>query len=134
MTIRDLLQKATKGLALSSTARLDAELLLAHALKQSREYLVMHAEKEPSKPDEKLFEGLLKERQSAKPVAYLIHEKEFYGRKFYVDERVLIPRPETELMIEEALKFLTSRPALHRRAGNQPTSKPAPLLLRYCEF
>ncbi len=108
MTIRDTLQKASKHLVLFPTAHLDSELLLAHALKKSREYLLMHADEEVPKEKQVIFDESLGQRLTGKPIAYLIHEKEFYGRKFYVDKRVLIPRPETELMVELALNHATS--------------------------
>lgn len=90
--------------AYSSTPRLDAELLLAHILGSSR-VRVLAGGRELLDPDQQaVFDALLKRRINLEPVAYLTGHKEFYGLDFLVDQRVLIPRPETELLIELALE------------------------------
>jgi len=61
-----------------------------------------------NKNEEKLFNNFINQRLKNKPVAYIINRKEFYGYSFYVDENVLIPRPETELIVEEVLKILNN--------------------------
>jgi len=84
-----------------NSAHLDAELLLSFVLHKSREYILAHSDKILINKQADKFNNLIKQRAKHIPVAYLIHEKEFYGRTFYVDERVLVPRPETEQIIEE---------------------------------
>lgn len=107
MTISQALQQASKMIEeVSTTSFLDAEMLLASALGVSRTELLMYPEKELEALQEKAFNGLVQQRKTGKPVAYITGHKEFYGREFMVDERALIPRPETELIIEAAKKIL----------------------------
>ena len=83
--------------------RLDAEVLLAHALESTRTQLVIDA-KRPLEPEELArFRALVKRRRAREPVAYLLGVREFYGRQFRVDKRVLIPRPDTETLVDVAL-------------------------------
>lgn len=87
-----------------ATPWLDAAVLLAHAIGVSKEKLFT-AYPEPLPEDARLrFERLLARREAGEPVAYLRGYKEFYGRPFIVDRRVLIPRPETELLVEALLQ------------------------------
>ena len=84
--------------------RLDAEVLLSFALKMTRTQLIVDAQR-PLAPEElSRFRDLVKRRRSYEPVAYLKGEREFYGRMFKVDRRVLIPRPDTETLVEVALE------------------------------
>lgn len=83
--------------------RLDAEVLLAFALNTDRMRLVIDS-KRPLEPEELArFRDLVKRRRVREPVAYLLGVREFYGRKFKVDKRVLIPRPDTETLVDVAL-------------------------------
>ncbi len=83
--------------------RLDAELLLAHALNTTRMQLILDAKK-PLLPGELgRFRALVKRRRAREPVAYLRGEREFFGRSFAVDARVLVPRPDTECLVTVAL-------------------------------
>jgi release factor glutamine methyltransferase len=85
------------------TSRLDAELLLAHALSTTRIQLVVDA-KRPLDADELTrFRERVKRRRLREPVAYILGSREFYGRAFRVDARVLVPRPDTETLVEVAL-------------------------------
>ncbi len=87
----------------STTPRLDAELLLAHTLGWSRTRLLAERQHTPSETQVAAFESLLARREHLEPVSYLVGHKEFYGLDFVVDRRVLVPRPETELLVERAL-------------------------------
>ena len=90
------------------TPRLDAEVLLAHYLKKSRTWLHTHADDQLSQHQIKQLTNLVDKRsQSRLPLAYITGEKEFYGRSFIVTPDVLIPRPETEEVIEQ-IKQLSS--------------------------
>jgi release factor glutamine methyltransferase len=84
--------------------RLDAEILLAFALHSTRTQLIVDSQR-PLAPDELArFRDLVKRRRGHEPVAYLKGEREFYGRMFHVDKRVLVPRPDTEILVEVALE------------------------------
>lgn len=106
MIIKEALSKAQKFLN-QKNGRLEAEIILAHLLRQSREYILINSGKKLSPHQEAGYFLSVRKRAKGYPVAYLTGEKEFYGLKFLVNENVLIPRPETELMVEEAMKRIT---------------------------
>ncbi|MGH2498778.1 MAG: peptide chain release factor N(5)-glutamine methyltransferase [Candidatus Limnocylindria bacterium] len=85
------------------TSLLDADLLLAHVLGVAREALYAHDHEPLGGSERETFEALLERRAGGEPVAYLRGHKEFYGLRFAVDPRVLIPRPETETLVDAAL-------------------------------
>lgn len=89
-------------------ALLEAEVLLAEILGMNREYLLSHGEEIVEEADEKLFLSYVRRILNGEPLAYIIHKKEFFGLDFYVDERVLVPRPETEAIVEEILNYLNN--------------------------
>jgi release factor glutamine methyltransferase len=86
------------------TARLDAELLLAHALGVTRLQLVVDGKRPLLPPELDRMRQLVRRRRSREPVAYLLGRREFYGRSFRVDPRVLVPRPDTEALVDVALE------------------------------
>ena len=88
--------------------RLDAELLLAHVLKCSRIDLYVHFKKEVSLSQRELYKELIQRRYHREPLQYITGVQEFFGLSFLTNPSVLIPRPETELMIEIAKKILTN--------------------------
>lgn len=90
-------------------ARIDAQYLLADLLGMGRASLIAHGERALSKRDETAFTLKVLARAEGKPVAYLIGKREFYGREFTVNEHVLIPRPETEILVEQALARLSGQ-------------------------
>jgi len=104
-TIQGALEQATRQLTRAglSGARLDAQILLAHLLGVERSVLYAYPEREISPALATQFFQLIERRSKGEPVAYLLGHKEFYGLDFVVDPRVLIPRPETELLVEAAL-------------------------------
>lgn len=89
-----------------SSPRLDAELLAAHALGCDRVKLYMDMDRPWADAELVVVRELLKRRRAFEPIAYIRGEREFYGRRFRVDRRVLIPRPDTETLIERALALL----------------------------
>jgi len=100
-TIQTLLQTASTSLMpASETPRLDAELLLTHVLKKTRTYLHTWIEEKIIASDVENFFSLIRERQQGKPLAYLTGHKAFWSLDFSVTEATLIPRPETELLVE----------------------------------
>ncbi len=105
MRIRDLLNKANEVLLSSSdTPRLDAEVMLASVLGVSRLKLITEMSEEVSCPNEVRFEDLLARRMKSEPLAYILGYKEFFDYRFLVNPSVLIPRPETEMLVEKVLE------------------------------
>src|SRR2546429_7949992 len=104
-TIHQALEKATLSLAQAdqTNARLDAQVLLSHSLHAERSFLYAHPEQVLTSEQEQQYQTLIERRSRGEPIAYLTGHKEFYGLDFLVDKRVLIPRPETELLVEAAL-------------------------------
>ena len=86
--------------------RLDSELLLSNSLNISRENLLLNLNKKINSYECETFKSLLKRRTKKMPIAYILGYKDFWKSKFYINNSVLIPRPETELVVEEALNYL----------------------------
>jgi release factor glutamine methyltransferase len=108
MTIHSALEQATRAFAelAIGVPRLTAEVLLAHALGRERSWLFAHSSEELPAAAERAFDGYVVDRLAGKPTQYITGVQEFYGRKFKVTPDVLIPRPETEHVIETALEKL----------------------------
>ena len=88
------------------TARLDAELLLGNIIEKDRVYLITHKEDEVSKEDAEKYFDLIEKRRNKMPVKYILNKCEFMGIEFYVEEGVLIPRGDTEILVDEVLKII----------------------------
>ncbi len=108
MDIRNALQYASKKFSkkklLSLSAHLDAEILLSYILKKEKNFLYTYPEKKLNAPQKEIFLRLIRRRLKYEPIAYVTQKKEFYKRKFFVNKNVLIPRPETEYVVEEAMR------------------------------
>ena len=89
-----------------SVPRLTAEVLLCHAMRCERPYLYTHGGDELTELAWIHYGRYLNERLKGKPTQYITHRQEFYGRDFYVDSHVLIPRPETEHLVEAAVDYM----------------------------
>ncbi|GAB4440603.1 MAG: peptide chain release factor N(5)-glutamine methyltransferase [Chloroflexi bacterium OHK40] len=125
-TIAALLKSATDTLqATSPTPRLDAELLLAHALSWPRARLLAERSHAPAPTEVATFLAMVARRAAQEPVAYIVGHKEFFGLDLFVDRRVLVPRPETELLVELALAEAQRLDA--RRSA--PDARPSPLTI-----
>jgi len=109
MTIREAKIAGIKKLkrASGNEAAIDAEILLAHALMISREELLTHDERRVPAFALRKFNALVARRAKHEPVAYLVGHKEFFGLQLNVNKHTLIPRPETELLVEETLRLIT---------------------------
>ena len=92
-----------------ATAALDADVLLAHVLGVGKEALFAHPERDLSSTEDERYRDLIERRSQGEPVAYLRGFKEFYGLRFRVDPRVLIPRPETEVLVDAARERIAGR-------------------------
>src|SRR5512141_1845529 len=92
-------------MGLSNSPRLDAQLILGHVLDKPREYLIAHSEQTLSDRDVQTFDKLLTLRTKGMPVAYILGRRAFFDRSFLVTPHVLIPRPETEHIVEAALEW-----------------------------
>ena len=104
MTLKQALARAREILATSiEEASIESELLLRHVLQMSRVQLYLDLDCQLSPEEEDAFWQLVERRKRGEPTAYIIGHREFYGLGFYVDNRVLIPRPESELLVEQAL-------------------------------
>lgn len=112
MQIRIALHQATQELALSSdSARLDAELLLGKILGKKRSYLFAWPEQELTLDQQLAFQSLITQRLQGTPVAYLLGHREFWGLELEVSTATLIPRPDTELIVQLALERLANHSA-----------------------
>lgn len=104
------LSSATKQLLpISDTALLDADILLCHVLKKPRSHLRAWPEKALSLEEYNKFQQLLNQRLRGQPIAYITGKKEFWSREFKVNTNVLIPRPDTELLIELSLNIIKNK-------------------------
>lgn len=116
-TVGDCLRAASRLLQRTPTgdsARLDAELLLCHVMGWTRTQLHIHLTDQVAAARRQEFWTLVAERRDGVPIAYLVGWKEFYARRFAVQPGVLVPRPETELLVEESLQLLRHSPGATR--------------------
>jgi len=112
VTIKQALSHARSILVANNTedAPLESELLLGHVLKISRVKLYLELDQELSPQQDQEFWNLIKCRLNGEPTAYITRHREFYGLDFYVDTNVLIPRPESELLVEKTLELAQNCP------------------------
>ena len=115
MNIENLLNQAFKTLTNSNikNANLDCEILLSKTINQNREYIVLNQKENLDKKYIDVFHSLIERRKKGEPVAYLLNKKEFWKETFYIDKNVLIPRPDTEHIIEEIIRFTKKDSKLH---------------------
>ena len=105
MKYHEILKKGNKSLAIKDS-NLDCELILSKVLKKSREEILINLDSEINKKQKKEFDFYLNKRKKKKPIAQILGFKFFWKSKFYINNSVLIPRPESEHLIEQALKYL----------------------------
>ena len=91
------------------TSNLDSELLISEVLNTDRKFVILNNGKEIHHKDYLYFKKLVNQRSKGKPIAYLIGKKSFWKYEFYVNDKVLIPRPDTELIIEQVLKIYKNK-------------------------
>ena len=95
-----------------SSADLDSEILMAEAIKKKREFLILNSNFTIDKKDLKIFYKLIEKRSNREPIAYITNKKSFWSSEFFVTKDTLIPRPDTELIIEKVLKITKNKESL----------------------
>ena len=102
--VKDLVLSGAECLKnITESPRVEARILLAHALSTDVSHIIIHGETEVPAEKHELFENYISMRIKHKPIAYITGKKEFFGLDFYVNEHTLIPRPETEMIVEEII-------------------------------
>ena len=132
MTLREALTRATDQLSmhpeLRPTALPDAALLLMHSLAIPRATLIAHPERRIEREDQARYQRFIERRLTFEPIQYITGEQEFYGLTLRVAPAVLIPRPETELLVEAVLAHLqTSLVSSHTGAESLAVHSPEPI-------
>ena len=93
-------------------ANLDSEILMAQALKKNRKFVILNLDFIIKKKDLEIFYKLIEKRSSRKPIAYITNKKSFWSSEFFVTKDTLIPRPDTELIVENVLKLTKNKDSL----------------------
>ena len=111
MRLETVIDKAFKELKKNNieSALLDSELLLSKAIKKSREFVILNSKYNIKEKDYLYFKELISERSKGKPIAYLTGKKFFWKHEFKINNKVLIPRPDTEIIIEQVLKIYRTK-------------------------
>ena len=106
MTIKDLLKQAEEKLkkTINTSYQLDSEILMSKVLKKKREFILLNLDKEPGIEKSNLYKDLIHQRSLGKPIAHLTGKKDFWKYEFVVSNNVLIPRPDTETIVEKVLE------------------------------
>ena len=115
MKIDNALKKANSILKNNyiKSSLLDCELLLSKAINQNREYIILNLDQKIKEKDYYIFTKLIEERSKGKPIAYLTGKKNFWKYEFDIEENVLIPRPDTELIIQQVLKIYKNKNSIN---------------------
>ena len=111
MKIENILKKGAKILNEYNIKNpyLDSEILLSETINKDRKYIILNSKEELNCCSLKIFNELIERRKKNEPIAYLINKKEFWKHNFYVDSNVLIPRPDTEHLIDQTFKLFSNR-------------------------
>ena len=115
MNIQTAVQKAQLFLKEKNIKNpvLDSQILMSEAIKKEKEFIILNFDKEISNKNLDYFNELIHQRSKGKPIAYLVKKKYFWKYKFTVNRDVLIPRPDTEVLIEEVLKLTKNKNSLN---------------------
>ena len=111
MNINQAITEATDLLKKNNikSSKLDSEILMSKAIQKQREYVMLNLDKPLQNESYNYFKSLIKERSYGKPIAYIIEKKEFWKYEFKVFDGVLIPRPDTEIIVEQVLKLTKNK-------------------------
>ena len=114
MNIEKLIREATHLLKknLIKSADLDSEILMSKVINENRDYVILNLNKNLDKKKIDTYKNLVTQRSKGKPVAYLVEKKDFWKYEFKVNKHVLIPRPDTELIVDEVLKLTKNKSKL----------------------
>ena len=115
MIIRTAINKAFLELKNKNikSSLLDSEILMSKVLNKKRDYIILNLEKNIDQKSLNFFKNLINERSRGKPIAYITGNKYFWKDEFKVDKNVLIPRPDTELIVEQILKIYKNKKNLN---------------------
>jgi release factor glutamine methyltransferase len=115
MNIQTAVQKAQQFLKEKNIKNpvLDSQILMSEAIKKEKEFIILNFDKEISNKSLKYFNELIHQRATGEPIAYLVKKKYFWKYQFTVNRDVLIPRPDTEVLIEEVLKLTKNKDSLN---------------------
>ena len=91
------------------SAKLDSEILMSQAIRKNKKFIILNLHKEIKKRDFNYFDMLIQERAKSKPIAQIIKKKNFWKYKFIINNNVLVPRPDTEILIEQVLKLTKNK-------------------------
>ena len=91
------------------SAKLDSEILMSQAIRKNKKFIILNLHKEIKKSDLDYYNNLIQERAKSKPIAQIIKKKDFWKYEFIVNNNVLIPRPDTEILIEQTLKLVKNK-------------------------
>ena len=106
MTIAEFRKEQSKNLPNSSTPALDIDCLISHVLEKNRSWILAHQDENLDELNLKKLNSFIDQRKTGLPIAYIIEKKEFFGLEFFVNKNVLIPKPDTELLIEKAIEII----------------------------
>ena len=114
MNIEKQIQEATDLLKKNfiKSAGLDSEILMSKVINKNRNYVILNLKEKLNKKKINDFKDLVIQRSKGKPIAYLLQEKEFWKYQFKIDKNVLIPRPDTEIIVEEVLNLTKNKSKL----------------------
>ena len=114
MNIENILNKGTNILKANKIANpyLDSEILLSESINRDKKHIILNPKEILENKQLNNFNSLIERRRKGEPIAYLINKKEFWKNEFYVNENVLIPRPDTELIIDQVLKIYSKNSQL----------------------
>ena len=114
MNIQTAINKGSKTLKINDikSHQIDSEILMSETLKREKKYLILNSKEQLSEKNLKDFYNLVKSRLKGKPIAYIIGKKEFWKYEFNITKDVLIPRPDTEIIVEQILKITKNKSKL----------------------
>ncbi len=115
MIIETLIRQGSRVLKANNIAShsIDSEILMSKVIQKDRRYLILNQNQRIDKKSSDYFKNLIKQRSNNKPIAYLLGKKDFWKYEFNISENVLIPRPDTEVIIEEVLKLTKNKSKLN---------------------